>query len=169
MTKIKFGYNNFDVLTPLCEGSHIIPGEFLDYIAVSDRNYMISELQDEEKRIDVREVVQDLYANGSIKVYANNYKTSDTNRLEEILNSRYVKKDLAPFGVASVLRDNGLCVQDSNFVLPDEDFTVISIDEDLFNATRLALRGTHYSFAQLVARVNVLEAEKREETNKLSK
>jgi hypothetical protein len=41
MTKIKFGYNNFDVLTPLCEGSHIIPGEFLDYIAVSDRNYMI--------------------------------------------------------------------------------------------------------------------------------
>ena len=160
MTKIKFGYNNFDVLTPLCEGSHIIPGEFLDYIAVSDRNYMISELQDEEKRIDVREVVQDLYANGSIKVYANNYKTSDTSRLEEILNSRYVKKDLAPFGVASVLRDNGLCVQDSNFVLPDED---------LFNATRLALRGTHYSFAQLVARVNVLEVEKREETNKLSK
>ena len=160
MTKIKFGYNNFDVLTPLCEGSHIIPGDFLDYIAVSDRNYMISELQDEEKRIDVREVVQDLYANGSIKVYANNYKTSDTSRLEEILNSRYVKKDLAPFGVASVLRDNGLCVQDSNFVLPDED---------LFNATRLALRGTHYSFAQLAARVNVLEAEKREETNKLSK
>lgn len=159
MINIKFGFNNSDVLTPLSEGTEIVTGNFLDYIAVSDRNYLISELQNEEKSIDVREVLQDVYANRKVKVYFNNYKNCDASRLQTILNERFVKHDLVQFGVAGVLRDNGLDVQDSNLELPDGNFSVVGIDDDVFEQTRSSLRGGFLSYAQLAQRVKVLEAQ----------
>lgn len=168
MINIKYGFNNSDVLTPLSEGTELVTGNFLDYIAVNDRNYLISELQNEEKSIDVREVLQDVYANRKVKVYFNNYKNCDASRLEAILNERVIKHDLVQFGVAGVLRDNGLDVQDSNLELPEGNFSVVGIDDDVFEQTRVALRGGFYSYAQLAQRVKVLEAEVTE-AKKLTK
>ena len=166
MIKVKFGYNNFDVLTPLMEGTEVVQGNFLDYISVNDRNYLVAQLENEEQSINVREVVQDLYANGKNKVYFNNYKNCDSTRLEEILNSRVIKRELVEFGIVPVLRDNGLDIQDSTLQLPEGNFNATGIDSDLFEQTRMSLRGCTYSFAQLAQRVNVLEADLREEQAK---
>ena len=169
MIKVKFGFNTLDTLSPLMMGAELGTGTFVDYVSISDRNYLVTELDDEEeKTINVREVLQDFYGNGTIKTYSNNYKNCDATRLEAILNSHSMKKEIVEFGLARVLRDNGLDVQDSTLELPVDDFSVVGIDCDVFENTRRALRGSHYSFAQLHQRVAVLENELAE-TKKLTK
>ena len=168
MIQVKFGFNTLDTLAPLMMGAELGTGIFVDYISVNDRNYLVTENQDEDKEINVREVLQDFYGNGTTKVYSNNYKNCDASRLETILNSNSMRKEVVQFGLARVLRDNGLDVQDSNLEFPTDNFSVVGVDSDVFETARRALRGSHYSFAQLHQRVKVLEAE-LSETKKLAK
>ena len=56
MIQVKFGFNTLDTLAPLMMGAELGTGIFVDYISVNDRNYLVTENQDEDKEINVREL-----------------------------------------------------------------------------------------------------------------
>lgn len=98
MSRIDFGYSNDNNAKGSFEGigisptDHIISAEFIDVIRLNERFYLISRVErafkNEEHKlgtIDVREVVADLYPDGSGVIFANQEKTYDCLKLENAL------------------------------------------------------------------------------------
>ena len=98
MSRINFGYSNdnnamgsFEEIG-ISPTEHIISAEFIDVIKLNERFYLISRVErafkNEEHKvgtIDVREVVADLYPDGSGVIFANQEKTYDCLKLENAL------------------------------------------------------------------------------------
>ena len=100
MKKIHFGYSNDNNPTGSFEGmgasrnKDIIDSEFIDFMELNGRFYLISKIsstfrgqEDKIGKIDVREVIADLYPDGSGIIFANQEKTDICTSLENSLNN----------------------------------------------------------------------------------
>lgn len=98
MSKIDFGYSNDNNPTGIWEGMgaspdhDIINAEFMDVIRFNERVYLVSKvgtvfpgLENKVGTIDVREIIADLYPDGSSIIYSNQEKNNDCIKLENAL------------------------------------------------------------------------------------
>lgn len=99
MRKIDFGYNDDRKLN--ASFSRISPynGEYIDLVACNDYDFLITRIVDSydglNGNIDVREVSQDYYKDGSYVNYANQEKNVLCEKIEKLLNSAKIKKELS--------------------------------------------------------------------------
>ena len=109
MKKIEFGYNTDDRLSATWSEIEFYNGEYLDTINVDGRDFLVTVIINSHKGlnggIDVREVAQDYYADGSYLTYANKEKDSLCRKLEEFLNREKIKEKVKKERVLTVLRD----------------------------------------------------------------
>ena len=98
MSKIDCGYSNDNNANGSFEGigisptAYIISAEFIDVIKLNERFYLFSRVEmafkNQENKvgtIDVREIVADLYPDGSGIIFANQEKTYECMKLENAL------------------------------------------------------------------------------------
>ncbi len=118
MKKIDFGINEDARLNSSFSGVSPYNGEYLGVINYKSINLLITRIVDSQKglngNIDVREIAQDYYCDGSSVTYSNMDKNSVCTELERLLNTERVKKMLSEKGnVLMVLQDLGLPVRPS--------------------------------------------------------
>ena len=109
MKKIEFGFNNDDELNATWSGIEFYNGEYLDTVRLNDMDFLITRIVDSNNglngNIDVREVAQDYYLDGSYLTYANREKSSLCRKLEGFLNNNKVKGKLKSGSTLALLRD----------------------------------------------------------------
>ena len=99
MKKIDFGFNDDKKLN--ASFSRISPynGEYIDVIGCNDFDFLITRIVDSydglNGNIDVREVAQDFYKDGSYVNYANQEKNILCGKIERLLNSSRIRKELS--------------------------------------------------------------------------
>ena len=98
MKKIDFGINEDKRLNSSFSGISPYNGEYLDVIACNDFDFLITRIVDSYRglngNIDVREVAQDFYNDGSYVNYANMEKNKLCQRFEQLLNSPSIRREL---------------------------------------------------------------------------
>ena len=108
MKKIEFGYNDDDVLNATWSRVERYNGEYLDTVRCNDMDFLITRIVDSfdgiDGKIEVREVAQDYYADGSYLTYANSEKNDLTKKLENFLNNKKVREKLSTQRPLTVLR-----------------------------------------------------------------
>ena len=98
MKKIDFGVNNDRKLN--ASFSEISPynGEYMDLVSCNGFDFLITRIIDSYKglngSIDVREVAQDYYPDGSYVNYANQEKNTLCQKFEQLLNTQRVRDKL---------------------------------------------------------------------------
>ncbi len=109
MKKIEFGYNTDKNLNATWLEPEPYNGEYLDTINYKDRDFLVTRIVDSLKgldgAIDVREVAQDYYSDGSYMTYANQEKDSVCNKLELFLNNPKIREKLKDKRVLDILRN----------------------------------------------------------------
>lgn len=121
MKKIEFGFNDDDRLNGLWSGIEFYNGEYLDMFNYEGMDFLVTEVVDSTRglngNIDVREIAQDYYADGSYITYANKVKNTTCKKFEELLNSRKMKERIndgkSPM---RLLGDEGLIVYRSHLL-----------------------------------------------------
>ena len=108
MKKIEFGLNNDDELNATWAQADSYNGEYLDTIRCNDMDFLVTRIVDSADglngAIDVREVVQDYYADGTYFTYANNEKSELCKKLENYLNNKKIREKLTKERALSLLR-----------------------------------------------------------------
>lgn len=98
MKKIDFGFNNDKRLNASFAGIELYNGEYLDVVGCNQMDFLITRIVDSGRglngKIDVREVAQDYYADGSYDTYANQEKNEVCKKLEEFFNTASVKEKI---------------------------------------------------------------------------
>lgn len=111
MKKIEFGYNTDNKLNATFSEIEFYNGEYLDTINCNEMDFLVTRIVDSyhglDGDIDVREVAQDYYADGSYVTYANKEKNDLCKKLEEFLNKDKIKDKLKEERALDVLRDAG--------------------------------------------------------------
>ncbi len=96
MKKIDFGFNDDDRLNAQWSGIEFYNGEYLDVVACENMSFLITRIIDSYRglngNIDVREIAQDYYADGSYETYANREKNDTCKKIEEFLNLPVIKE-----------------------------------------------------------------------------
>lgn len=118
MKKIEFGFNDDDRLNGQWSGIEFYNGEFLDLLNYEGMDFLITKIVDSPRglngNIDVREIAQDYYADGSYITYGNKMKNTACQRLEELLNKGKIKQRvLSGISPVMVLNSEGLPVRTS--------------------------------------------------------
>ena len=111
MKKLEFGSNEDERLNATWGEIEPYNGEYLDVVNCGEMDFLITKVVDSYKGldgyIDVREVSQDFYKDGSYQTYANKFKNNLCKRLENYLNAEKVKPLLDKESPLEVLRDAG--------------------------------------------------------------
>lgn len=167
MGKIDFGYNNYQELYGGFEGIELYNGDFIDMISIDNRDYLITKIVESVQglngKIDVREVFQDFYADGSYVSYANQKKSVVCESLENLLNQPMVKDKIKnEKSVYNVLRDMNLSVSRSKLKSIDYPGTylsgnLVSIKPDLFEKVRSSIKDCSNSIYGLQQQIIKLE------------
>ena len=115
MKKIDFGFNDDEKLNSQWSGIEFYNGEYLDVVAYDNSDYLITRIVDSYRglngNIDVREIAQDYYSDGSYVTYANKEKNGICIRLQNLLNNPKMKDRLSRGDmVYDVLREQGIPV-----------------------------------------------------------
>ena len=183
MKKIDFGFNEDDVLNGQWAGIEPYNGEYLDMIGYENTDLLITKVVDSYKglngTIDVREIAQDYYADGSYITYANKEKNATCKKIEELLNSNKVQNMLAK-GEAPymILRDAGLPIRMShlNDVQSKSDTVpavVTSIKPEIFkqlkDSKKYSFGMSMYNQIQEIKRLREEIAELKESSHKQKK
>ena len=131
MKKIEFGFNDDNRLNAQWSGIEFYNGEYLDVVAYEGFDFLVTRIVDSQHglngNIDVREIAQDYYADGSYVTYANMEKNDMCKRLERLLNSPKLKEKLANNQRAfSILRDEGISLHISNLNAVQSKFETVS-------------------------------------------
>ena len=141
MKKIDFGFNNDRRLNSSFSGIEPYNGEYLDVTCCEDTNLLITRIVDSQQgldgNIDVREVIQDYYSDGSYVTYANMEKNVICLKIQQLLNTERLKKRINKGESArEILLDEGLPayasflnVEPKNSVVPG---AVTSIKPEMF-------------------------------------
>lgn len=142
MKKIDFGYNEDRTLNATFSAIEPYNGEYIDTISYEDMDFLVTKIIESYKGldggIDVREVTQDYFADGSYVTYANKEKSQVCKKLETLLNSNSIKEKLINGESAfKVLRNEGFPVSVSTLqdITLDSEFVpgiVTSIKPDVF-------------------------------------
>lgn len=108
MKKIEFGFNNDDNLNATWSNIEQYNGEYLDTIRCNDMDFLVTRIVDSREGldggIDVREVAQDYYSDGTYITYSNNKKSDLCKKLENFLNNKKVRDKLASDRALTLLR-----------------------------------------------------------------
>jgi len=101
MKTIIFGINDDNVLSPgfsRIDLTNVI-GQYLDVLEINGDNYLITKVlksgnESNNHNIDVREIAQDIYADGKVENYSNIEKSEMCLNLERLLSSPECKEQL---------------------------------------------------------------------------
>ena len=115
MRKIDFGFNGDKRLNSSFSEIEPYNGENLDTFSYEDMDFLVTRIIDSHRglngEIDVREVAQDYFKDGSYVTYADSEKSEVCRKLQEFLNSTSIKARLSegksPF---NILRNEGFPV-----------------------------------------------------------
>lgn len=157
MKRISFGSNNLDELIPSYDDILLYDGEYLDFVVLNDREYLVTRIIDSLKGnngvIRVDEVIIDLFPNGDKDIYLNSRKSLDAQRLEEIFNSDNIKEHLHEEELVDLLIGAGMEVSKSFHTLTcDKKVTIIK--DSLFELYREKLKTNNLSFTNFINQVN---------------
>ncbi len=98
MKKIEFGFNDDNHLGGPSTRPDYYNGEFLGLFNYDKGDYLVTRIVDsmdgKDGNIDVREITQDYYADGSYITYGNKLKTTTCQKFEELFNMRKIKEAL---------------------------------------------------------------------------
>lgn len=169
MKKINFGFNNDARLNGSFEGIEPYNGEFIDMIQCNDSNLLITRIVDSfnglNGNIDVREVIQDMYAGGGYTSYSNQAKSSLCLKLEELLNMESFKGKLANGeSVIALLNSAGFKTTKSRCFPVTNEFEDISgiltsIKPELFEELKQSRRTNQLSMFAMYKEIQRLHAE----------
>ena len=144
MKKIEFGFNDDDHLNGQWSGIEFYNGEYLDMFSYEGMDFLVTRIVDSMRglngNIDVREIAQDYYSDGSYITYANKKKNTACQKFEELLNRIKIKEKISNGKTpTSLLKDEGLAVHGSNLLdVTSKSDTVsavlTSVRPDVFNA-----------------------------------
>ena len=100
MKKMKFGRNDDARLNSSWSGIERYNGEYLGMFACDDADLLVTRIVDSyngqlDGNIDVREIAQDYYADGSFALYSNRGKSEVVKKIEDLLNTETMKQRLA--------------------------------------------------------------------------
>ena len=167
MKKLEFGYNTDDRLNATWSEIEAYNGEYLDTVNFQDRDFLVTRIVDSLKglngAIDVREVAQDYYSDGSYLTYANKEKDSVCNRLELFLNNPKIREQLKDKRVLEILRDNNfpayssrlLQIESKSEEIPE---VVTSVRPEMFkklkDSKRMTLGMSIYNMTEEIQRLN---------------
>ena len=177
MKKIEFGFNDDKRLNSSWSGIEFYNGDYLDVVGYDDTDLLVTRIVDSTQglngKIDVREIAQDYYNDGSYVTYANKEKSEVCIKLETLLNREKIQNEIASGKrIYTILRDEGLPVRVST--LPDvvskyenASDIVTSIMPDKFNDLKESKRNnlgkSMYDLAKEIERLNALLKEKNSE------
>ena len=98
MKKIEFGFNNDDYLNGQWGGRELYDGEYLDMFSYEGMDFLVTKIIDANRvlggNIDVRELAQDYYPDGTCIMYANKQKNATCQKLQELLNQVKIKEKI---------------------------------------------------------------------------
>jgi len=111
MKVLEFGFNDDENLNATWGGIEFYSGEYLDLVNCNNMNFLITRVIESNNgldgMIDVREVSQDYYNDGSYQTYANRSKEGLCKKLEEYLNKEKIKEKLEKDRPLEILKDAG--------------------------------------------------------------
>jgi len=169
MKKIEFGFNNDNELNATWSGIGPYNGEYLDTVRCNDMDFLVTRIVDSvnglDGNIDIREVAQDYYVDGSYLTYANSEKSSLCKKLESFLNNSKVKSKLKTERALTLLRAADFPVFTSRLlkIYSDSDEfaeVVTSIKPELFKKLKDSKRmGYGMSMYRMVQEIQRLHKE----------
>ena len=182
MKKIEFGYNTDKRLNATWSEIEPYNGEYLDKINCENMDFLITRVVDSyhglNGSIDVREVIQDYYADGSYVTYANKEKNGLCQKLEEFLNQGKIKEKLKNERALEVLRDAEFPAYTSrllNIEPKTEEFAevVTSIKPEMFKKLKdskknfgMSMFNMHEEIQRLYKEIEKLKLHSDENTSK---
>ena len=178
MKKIEFGFNNDDELNATWAEIEPYNGEYLDTIRCNDMDFLVTRIVDSrdglDGGIDVREVAQDYYSDGSYLTYSNNQKSDLCKKIENFLNNKKVREKIKNERVLTLLRAANFPVFSSRLLKIEsnsEEFAevITGIKPELFkrlkDSKRLGFGMSTFRMAEelkrLYKKVEELENEKK--------
>lgn len=159
MKIIYFGYSKKDYLDSGIDGVYPYEGEYLDVISLKNKTYLITKGISNFKKdiINIFEIFEDVYLDGSFVVYVNSYKSKECMALDYFFNSSEVKNKLLKGAIPlDLLKELGLSFTRPNIIpINDDKFVMgIIIKKAIFENTRdLLIESKNKSFAQLVKKL----------------
>ena len=162
---INFGYNNYDELKDVIKEKILYEGEYIDLLTISKKHYLFTRVTSKSKEsvIDVREIIQNIYSDGSSATYANQEKSLECLGLEKLLNDEKIKRKIK-VGAPIIYILNDLKISVKRETLLNDTNTVICVKPHVFeNARDLMLKYSNTSFLDLCKE---LEKKKKNKTFK---
>lgn len=167
MKKIDFGINEDRRLNSSFSGISPYNGEYIDLIACNGFDFLITRIVDSyhglNGNIDVREVAQDYYSDGSYVNYANKEKNTLCQRFEQLLNTARIKQELSDGKMPlKILKDAGfpVCSSTLNQIAPKSEKVssiVTTVKKELFESLKDSKRYNHgrsmYDMSQEIQRL----------------
>lgn len=153
---IYYGYNKKDYLESGIEGITPYRGEYIDIITINKRNYLFTKGISDVKKdiIDVREVIQNVYLDGSYEMFANAYRSPECVAIEKYFNKNDIKNKVES-GISLCLLFDEINLKSSRAnIIPinrDNQFTMITLVNNLVfeDARELLIKNSSKSFVQL--------------------
>ncbi len=153
MKKIDFGFNDDNKINASFSSISPYNGEYMDLIACNGFDFLITRIVDSQRglngNIDVREVAQDYYSDGSYVNYANREKNTLCQRFEQLLNASRIKQELAAGkSPLKVLKEAGFPVSISSLspIAPKSEkysSIVTSVKNDKFQSLKDSKKYNH--------------------------
>ncbi len=158
MKQIFFGYNKKDYLDSGIEKKTDYIGGYIDIIEIDNRKYLftkgISKIK--KDKIDVREIIQDVYPDGSFVVYANAVRSDICQNLEQIFNEDKIKSAaLTGISLISLFDGSKVKINRPNMIPIDNEnqfVMVVLIKNQVFeDARQLLIDNSNKSFIELAS------------------
>lgn len=169
MIKVTFGYNNDMNLNGSFEGIEKYNGKYITVINYQGIDMLITEVIDSyignNGDIDVREIAQNFYADGSYVNYSNQAKSEICKKLEDYLNSKKIKEEIKQGEpIIEILKKEGLVISDSrphsiineNKIIPN---CVVSIRPELFEELKTVVKNGGKSIFSMYKEIEMLREE----------
>ena len=175
---IDFGFNNFNELKNRLDGIIRYKGELLGLININNSNYLITQsiLPFEHGRIDIREVIQDIYSDGSYALYGNIEKSKTCLVFEKYFNRDDIKEVISKnvpimyilLDLQNLLKIN-MNLRESNFISVNDKYkptTVILINNNVFIESKEIIdNNRNKSLYELGKEIKTLKLEYRYKKN----
>lgn len=153
MTKkiINFGYNYYDELKDVIQGKEYYEGEYIDLLTINKKHYLFTKIisQTRDNKIDIREIIQNINADGSCIAYGNQEKSKECLGLEKLFNDKKIQKQIKA-GAPIIYILNDLKIPVKRETLLNDINTIICVKPQLFESTRdLIMKYSDKSFLDL--------------------
>jgi len=161
MAKIDFGYNNDDQLNAQFEG-YEYTADFEALVNINGSNFVIV---NRNGRYAIKEVLQDVYADGSYATYGNELTTELKAALLTTFNRPHIyEKIQSGMSVVDALKASGFEVMPSNLrpiITEYEEVpgVVTTIKAELFEDLKSTQRFNHSSFYNMSKEIEMLRAQ----------